>query len=249
MRRYSGSGHGFGALPPITSGLVFFGDLTNPSTSVISGAVATYADSSGNGRNFTQGTALNRPNYTAQDATFGDRPSMTFGGATQFLQLVAGFPAMANVTMYAVTRSITVDATPRRLLEVAPLGVAGGLSFLVPASTHVLRSRFDSAAGFSSARDVTATMSAANRWCSVGALTAGGALWTTYLGGSATGTDAGTAAGAGVSSAVAATYIGSIGGVSNYFYGTVTDILVYNTAHTAAQVAQVDAWLKWRNRL
>ena len=91
MRRYSGSGHGFGASPPITAGLVFFGDLTNPSTSVISGAVATYADSSGNGRNFTQGTALNRPNYTAQDATFGNRPSMTFGGATQFLQLVAGF--------------------------------------------------------------------------------------------------------------------------------------------------------------
>lgn len=239
-------GGGFGPTPPITSGMVFWGNLLSPDTSIISTAVATLGDSSGNGRHFTQGTAANRPAYNASDANFGGQPSMTLNGTSNTLAWASGFPAMANTTMYAVTRSITVDATARRMFEVAPLGAAGGLSFIAPASTNELRSRFDSSAALNSNRAVGMTPASANRYAAVGALSAGGALWTTYINGAASGTDITTLAGAGVSSAVAASYIGSMGGSSSYFFGTIATIIVYNTAHTATEVRRVDAWLKWR---
>jgi len=174
---------------------------------------------------------------------------MTLDGTNDTLAWASGFPAMASTTMYAVTRSITVDATARRLLEVAPLGAAGGLTFVVPASANEFRARFDSSAALNSNRAVGMTPASANRYVVVGALSAGGALWTTYINGAASGSDITTAAGPGVSSTTAATYIGSLGGASSFFFGTVATILVYNTAHTAAQVLQMDRWLKWRNGL
>ncbi len=247
VRRYSGSGHGFGALPPITSELVFFGDLTNPNTSIISGAVATYADSSGNGRNFTQGTALNRPTYTASDATFGGRPSMTFDGVNDAL-LGPTFPAMSNITIFIVGL-VSGYSSFNMLFSIGNIGGDAGAVAVYQSSLTVVLSRFDNPVGTTSTRTVTVG-SSAERLVYAGAISAGGALWTSYRNGALSGTTVTSAAAAGGATTTAfSTAVGSNRTGTQNFNGKITDVLVYNTAMNAAQVAQVDSWLKWRNGL
>ena len=246
-RRYSGSGHGFGAAPPITSGLVFFGDLSSPATSIVSGAVATLGDASGNGRNFTQGTAANRPAYTASDANFGGRPSMTFDGNDWLSG--PSFAAMGNTTIY-VTGSITSYLmTFDHIFCIGNPGSGDAVGVYLGGAATLASGRYDHPGGSASIRDITIGSSPV-RLAYSGAISAGGALWTTYLDGSASGADVSTGATAGgTTDAAALSAIGSNLSGTQTMLGKIVSILVYNAAHSAAQVAQVDAWLKWRNGL
>lgn len=57
-------------------------DLSTITTGSVN-AVATWADKSGGGRNFTQATAGSRPTY--QTSSFNSRPSINFDGSSDFL--------------------------------------------------------------------------------------------------------------------------------------------------------------------
>lgn len=62
-------------------------DITTISTGSVN-AVATWADKSGGGRNFTQGTAGSRPTY--QTGSFNGKPSINFNGSSNFLTYSSG---------------------------------------------------------------------------------------------------------------------------------------------------------------
>ncbi len=238
-------------MPPLQHGLELFTDITSPDTSISGGAVATLGDRSGNARHFIQSTAGNRPTYNATDVVFG-RPSMTLDGINDCLNWVAGLPAMANITIYMVTRAVATVGVVQRMFVIAPAAAAGGLLIGTPIAAN-FQARFDSAPGFANAsiRGINVVLASVNRSAFIGALTAGGALWTTYLNGLASGGDGVTAAGTGVSSAATGqTTIGAeSGGGSSFTSMVMADLLVYSRAHSNAEVLIMDAWLAQRNNM
>lgn len=250
VRRYSGSGHGFGALPPITSGLVFFGDLTNPNTSVISGAVATYADSSGNGRNFTQGTALNRPTYTASDATFGGRPSMTFDGVNDYLVRTALVWPGTQMTAFCVVRPSATPVATR--IFSARAGVISSVPIIFQTAFSVFSTLYANPAGTYTQRDTAYVIAAGTTVRLAVALDISNgatAVQQQYVNGAATGSVSLSGASSGAAFGSADYGIGASDIGTAPFAGSMTDCLVYSSSLSAAQVALVDAWLKWRNGL
>jgi hypothetical protein len=68
---------GSGFLPTQLPGLMFWTDSAFGITQA-AGLVSNWADISGNGNSFAQGTGANQPAYTASDAAYGGRPSLTF---------------------------------------------------------------------------------------------------------------------------------------------------------------------------
>jgi hypothetical protein len=82
-----------------------------------SGAVAAWADQSGNGRNFAQGTPSLRLGHSASDAAFNNLP-VVIGSTTGELPAVGAWTRAQPLTLYAVTTSgnsgdwkTVVDAT------------------------------------------------------------------------------------------------------------------------------------------
>lgn len=239
---------GRGDLPPELAGLYWVPDLLAANTSIVSGGVQQLGDRSGYNILFTAPAA--RPTYTASDASYGNRPSMTFNGTTMYLTLPGGLPPLGVVTIYAILQGITGGAGFGRVL------VAG--TFITHAgATGIILEGFNTAPAFSyrnpaalnSERSVTVTAANITRLCGVGNLAAGGALWTTYKDGVAGGTDIGALATAGNTMSTQSASIGatSAGGSFAGFTCPRIPFLLYGVQHTAAQVARVDAWLQWVN--
>lgn len=69
-----------------------------------------WPDQSGNGRDFSQGTALNQPTYTANDATLNNLPTFTGDGANSFMTATLDRPAPGpgtETTVISVAKQIT----------------------------------------------------------------------------------------------------------------------------------------------
>jgi hypothetical protein len=64
------------------------------------GNVASWADQSGNGYTYSQGTAANQPAYNATDASFNNLPSMTFDGTND--GLATGAVTFGPYTLFIV---------------------------------------------------------------------------------------------------------------------------------------------------
>ena len=69
--------------PTDISGLVGWWDAGQGVT--ISTGVSAWADQSGNGRNLSQATGSAQPSYSASDASFSNRPSISFDGSDDIL--------------------------------------------------------------------------------------------------------------------------------------------------------------------
>lgn len=248
--RWSAIRRGRGDLPPIVEGLQFFGDLSSSRTSIVSGAVATLGDASGNARDFTQATGTKRPTYTASDANFGGRPSTTADGVGGGLIAASGLPAMGACTIYFVSKNLSTSVGAR-VIEIKSITANGTLMVLGNTSGY-LAARYENPSGSVSQKTLTSTAgSAVHRVAFVGSLSSGGLCWTAYDNGTAGGAydvSAATAGGTSASGGPHGLWVAG-SGLGGYCSGTMVDQLIYSVAHTAAQVAQIDGWLKWRNGL
>jgi hypothetical protein len=227
--------------PPIRANLELFLDPSSPDTSVIAGAVAQLGDRSGKARHFTQSTGASRPTFNTSDALFGGRPSMSFDAVNDYLAS-SSFNLGSALTIYttmvpgAGTGRFLVSLTAPRVIQTQPTATSVGA--ILNDGANATR------------RDITVTAGVAQVVTSVYKYTASGssALPSLYV----NAVDSSSA----VSTAYAATSpvasVWNIGGDSvsgSYFGGRMAGTLVYSEAHTAAQVALVTSWMKWRNAL
>jgi hypothetical protein len=235
-------------LPPITAGLEFFGDLSSPNTSVVSGAVAQLGDASGYGRHRTQSTGSARPTFTATDATFGSRPSMTYDAIGDFLGGSAFAASSGNTcTFYAVVRwGITAGNQ-----NIIGFGTPANTARVFCSSTGVsLQGQFNNPDNVETRRSVATTPATPYRVCGVFDATVGAtAARFLYLNGADTSALVSVLASNGGPFASQILYIGGNVGGTGLLSGTITDTLLYSGAHSAAQVAAMDGWLKLRNGL
>ncbi len=250
VTRWMAIRRGRGPLPPIVSGLQFFGDLSSPSTSIVSGAVATLGDASGNGRHFPQGTVASRPTYNASDANFGGRPSMTFDGTNDYLVRTALVWPGTQMTAFCVVRPSSAPAGAR--IFSARAGVISSVPIIFQTTFGNFTTLYANPAGTYTWRDTTAVIAAGTTVRLAVALDISNgatAVQQQYVNGAATGSVTLSDASSGAAFGSADYGIGASDIGTAPFAGSMTDCLVYSSSLSAAQVAQIDAWLRWRNGL
>lgn len=234
-----------GSMPPIVDGLQFFGDLSSPETSVVSGAVATLGDSSGNGRHATQGTASKRPAYTASDANFGGRPSMAGDGIQIGLVSPAFAPSSGSFTVFLVGLTGNLTSTGTMFGQ----NTGNGMFRATASAAESIAGDYRNPSGTPSVRTIaTATIGVPFRYACVVDPSNTSPFVASYFNGSAAGSTSGTVT-AGSPLSLAWSIFSHASAGAGYFLGSITDLLVYSSALSAPQVAQVDGWLKWRNGL
>lgn len=248
--RWSSIRRGRGPLPPLVEGLEFFGDLSSSRTSIVSGAVATLGDSSGNARDFTQATSTKRPAYSSSDFNFGGRPSMTFDGVDDLL-VASAFAIPGNVaTVYVVFRT-GASVTPEMRILAQRTG-ANANALLVRILLSKWEGSFSNPANTITTKSSGVTLATTTTYRGVAGFDATNgpaAVPTMYVNGSSTGSYALTNASNGGPLVSAAWGLGSNDSGANPFVGSATDFLIYSKSHSAAEVTAIDDWLKWRNGL
>lgn len=238
----------FGAMPPIVAGLQFFGDLSSPATSIVSGAVATLGDSSGYGRHFPQGTAANRPTYNASDANFGGRPSMTFDGVDDFLASSSYGSGWTGRTVYVVFRVSSAAAEGRFFSD--QVGSIASTQYVNILPGPELRGSFANPAGVFTSRAHAVSLSTSYALGVAYDPTNGtAAVPRMYLNGSSVGSYVSTSASSAASFSASTRGIGASPAGTVRFVGSITDVLEYSATHTDDQMTAMSNWLRWRNGL
>lgn len=215
--------------PTAISGLAAWYDATVGVTDAGAGAVSTWADQSGNGRDLTQGTAGSRP--TTGTRTQNGRNVLDFDGSADFLDGSSAFTQGNSDTVFVVclnddgadsTTQVAYNADDATQAECRLLKVStnvwratsgGSLDGGTPnASAHLLAGVFN---GVSSELRLD-----------------GASL--------ATGT-------AGTNSGSYSPHVGRNPSGSAYWDGWIAEILHYDTALSATDIARVEAYLnaKW----
>lgn len=249
VSKWSRIRRGRGDLPPLLSGLEFFGDLSSPSTSIVSGAVAQLGDASGRGRHFAMATAGSRPTYSASDAAFGGRPSQAFDAVDDYLANTSSYGSgWTGRTVYAVVRQTSylgdgrifsgqVSAVAPSVFLLSVTGPAIAAGFANPAGTITFKAQSISngttyvvAAAF----DVTNGPAAVPRL---------------HINGVNVGSYTATPASNGTSFANSNHGIGAGPTGTSPFNGKIVDPLDYSVTHTTAEMQAVASWLAWRNGL
>jgi len=238
------SGDFGGALYP--ESIALWLDLESPDTSTISGAVAVLGDRSGNGYNLTQVDGTKRPTYTASDADFGGRPSMTFDGVDDFLR-VANLPAWEQHTVCIVMHGGGGPGLYLRMFDYTNVGATATTELQMQGATNSIVAEFLNTPGttykaFAVTAGVTRRVSAAFD-TSVGAT----AIPRIYLDGVDTGVSYSlTTAGNGPATGPMYCTLGAnvLGG--GPFNGKLAEVIVYDRVLSGAEIIAVDAWLAAR---
>lgn len=107
---YSASAPAFS--PASLSGLILW--LRSDMGITLAGSkVSAWADQSGNGNHFTQGTDAWRPIYTASNANLGNKPSLDFSATTIGLQLTNFAVGLTNISSSVFYRKTIAAGAPR----------------------------------------------------------------------------------------------------------------------------------------
>lgn len=245
------TGSVFNALvPPITGGLMFYGNLYSSNTIVRNGLVQKLGDDSGNARHLTQSSTTSQPRFNRANSNFGNRPTLDFDGINDYL-LTSSFVAMSQSTIYIVYGQNGYTSFDHIMIigggTFNTTDQALGVYFNSNGNSPNFRFQHPTGSANYSARFLTTTASNTNRIVGVGNLSSGGALWTTYLNGISSGTTL-LANSTGSVSSTGSFSLGAIQGVQN-FSGSISDILIYSGSHTPTQVATMDEWLRIKNGL
>jgi hypothetical protein len=213
---------------------------------VSGGIVTAMQDLSGNGRTISSATG---PTFTAADANFGGMPSMTFNGTTQHL-ITSTFNASGGgttSTVYIVHRC-TGALGALQVLAGQAVGSPGHLRLSVPAAgTSVVASFAGPASSLTSWTTAGVSLNAVVRSAfTFDSGQANAQARAGYLSGAASGSRTATAAGAQTFTTGQWGIGASNTGAANFFSGQIVSVMVFAGEHSAAQVAQVDAYLKAR---
>lgn len=215
-------------------------------TSVVSGVVAQLGDDSGNGYHATQSTAADRPTYNLEDADFGYRPSAQGDGASDHLATPSYQPGGGGTdyTLYLVFKT-AASASVSVIYGATVGGGTGRLQLRESANGTNVTVRWDSPGGSITQKVLTTTANTVYRLAIVFDVATGAdAIPTIYIDGVESGVGY-TLSGASDDTEFEDTEHGvfatPLGGAD--WAGKIARIIGYDAAHTADQIALMDAWL------
>lgn len=186
--------------------------------------VSQWNDQTSNAWHLTQGTGANQPAYNSSDAGYRGRPSLSLDGTDDSLNN-ASFAVSQPMTLYIVSKYLG-DNTQRQLVDASSGSVRA----------FIFRD-ISPAYSYGATTAVTSAINSAgpHAFCAV---FNGNASSSLYIDNSAS-----TAAiGSPGTSGLTTISLGSFHGASNFWQGTVPEIIVFNVAHNSTQVAQ---WFKY----
>jgi hypothetical protein len=231
----------------------------------VAGKVSSWADRSGNGNDAAQSTLLDQPIVTASDAAFGDQPTLAFGGSTDYMQLtnltpyqnvaggtwllVASATALGSRTQDILSYSIGTSTTNSRFK--ACLNEVGN-DVGIPTANGVVdltvrRVDGDPVDFISGGKNV----GLANNVAFLAAASVDYVARSAVMRVNRTQTTTSTTMGTGgntTNTASAGAYIGN-NSASEYFGGSLAEILAYNTTLTTAQIQVIEDYLAAQYKL
>jgi hypothetical protein len=128
---------GSGFLPSQLPGLMFWVDSRYGIT-LNGGTVSSWADQSGNGNSFVQATSANQPAYTASDPQYNGKPSLTFVAANQnYMDMLNAVPITVQPMTVYIVGHMTSDTTSTGFFDQAP-GASGRMLAATGVGTYGL---------------------------------------------------------------------------------------------------------------
>lgn len=216
------------------------------SVSVVSGAVATLIDRSGNGRDFAQSTAANRPTYTASDANFSGQPTMTFDGVNDALTRSTAYAGGTTRTVYSCVRPTAAVADSRIYSD--QTGAVASNSFIATDATPYLYASYNNPVGtLTTKRQAISTNTVYRTATVIDPAVGSAAVPAYYLNGTSTGSYSATAASNGSSLASGTHGVGSVAnGLASFFTGQIAAVIDCASTHSTGQIANVNEYLRAR---
>lgn len=205
--------------------------------------VTTWNDQSGNANNATQNTNANRPTYNSVDAAYAGKPSLSFDGATSFMNLVTSLAGNQPYTVYIVGQSSGGGARQEFFAD----ATNNGCIFI---STGVATNwSLSNGASLTATGPYANTVGQPTAFCGVAnSQNVNNASSFLYINSSSV-----AAAGPGNSGSNnpqgQETIGASTSGTANFLNGKIVEIIAYTGAHSPAQIAQVFNYISQRYKL
>lgn len=200
-------------------------------------AVSTWADSSLNARNFTQANAANQPTVVTNG--IGGKPTVRFDGSNDYLDSATGSYSQP-ITVFSVARKTAAGSGYERILHGNT--TVDGIFFMGANAGN-----YASFIGNGGWNDTTANSPAravsTNTGSVLGATISGGTI-TPYFNGTAQ-----TAKSGNTMSTLAGFRMGSSSGLSQFWNGDVSEVIVYPGVLSTADRQRVEGYLAWKYNL
>ena len=207
-------------------------------TTLVSGKVSSWNDSSGSGNSATQATAAKRPTFTA-DAING-LPALLFNGTSTFLQLPSpGFSSFTSggVTGFLVTEPTAVTAGAR-FFDLGNGATADNIYLDEPTSTGASLYTYNVASGTSVTSSSAITL---NQFQLLEFVDNGSGTATIFTNGQqgAQSTTMNTVNNV----ARTSNFIGQGSATGNFFKGYIAEMILYNRALSTSEIALIEGYL------
>lgn len=226
-------GQGGGGFQPVQLGGCVLWLRADRGVTQSSGSVSAWADQSGSGRNFSQGTGANQPSYQAT-AGPNAQPAIVFNGTSDLMTCATSVLGLATCTVFLV---LQYSATPATYATVLAWQDTGGSAGVEIGSDGTLK-RYVGAPNVGEVSDGAVTTSA-EKWT----IQNNSSTWSLRVNGSSQSLSGNPMT---PLSGTAGSILGARPGGSLFFKGALSEAIAYSGVLSAAQVAQVEGYLKGR---